>query len=54
MAGAFISKNQQFISSVIRQKGKSEKGGNKKTKHAKEMFIFRKVWRVLFSCYLRF
>ena len=31
-----------------------QKGGDKKTKHAKEMFIFRKVWHALFSYYLRF
>ena len=45
-------------SSVIRQEGESQNEGNKKGKHAKffekRTFLFRKIWRVLLSCYLRF
>ena len=57
-------------SSVIRQKGESQNGGNKKTKYAKfaekrtfltpwyvcgvRNFVFREIWRILFSCYLHF
>ena len=50
----------QGNSSVIRQKGESQNGGNKKTKHAsvrisgEEILVLRKIWRALFSCYLRF
>ena len=69
-----IGRNKSSLlhkSSVIRQKGESQNGSNKKTKHAKfsektntsslrtsirwyEMFTLRKIWRNLFSCYLRF
>ena len=69
----------QLNSSVIWQKGKSQNGGNKNTKHVKfsnfpknerflppdthtyvcvsggkKTFVFRKIWRALYSCYLRF
>ena len=50
--------------SVIRQKGKSQNGCFKKTKHAKFpektnisyplMFVFRKIWCALFSWNTRF
>ena len=55
--------------SVIRQKGEYQHGRFKKTKYAKfsekfpgyvcvsagkKMFVFKKIWRALFSCYLRF
>ena len=45
-----------FLSSVIRQKGESQNGCFKKTKHSKfsEMFVFRKIWRALFSWNIRF
>ena len=58
-----------YTTSVIRQKGESQNGCFKKTKHAKlqssfieitlgqgrvrirgqQMFVFRKIWRALFS-----
>ena len=43
-------------SSVIRQKGESENGGNKKVKHAKfsEKGTFITHWYALLSSYLRF
>ena len=63
----------RFKSSVIRQKGESQNGCFKKTKHAKfpknehflppdthtyecvsEGFVFRKIWRALFSWNTRF
>ena len=48
--------------SVIWQKGESQNGGNKNTKHAKfsekQTFFtfgyFRKIWRALYSRYRRF
>ena len=45
--------------SVIRQKSESQNGCYKKTKHGvrirrKGMFVFRKIWRALFSCNTRF
>ena len=52
-----------YISSVIRQKGESENGCFKNTKHVKfseqrirglDMFVFRKIWRALCSWNTRF
>ena len=63
-----VKQGSKKFSWVIRQKGKSQNEGNKKTKHAKnehflptdarirgyDMLVFRKFWRALFSCYLCF
>ena len=46
-------KNLAHNSSVIRQRSESQNGGNKKRRHART-FAFRKIWRGLFFCYLRF
>ena len=46
-----------YNSSVMRQKGESQNGCFKKTKHAKfseEIFVFRKIWHALFSWNTRF
>ena len=52
------TKIQKIKSSVIRKKGESHNGCFKKTKHpkffekqagGKKMFVFRKIWRALFS-----
>ena len=55
------SVSQSLKSSVIKQKGESQNGGNKKTKHAefseKRRFLtpwYVHVWRALLSSYLRF
>ena len=40
---------------VVRLKGESQNRGNKKRNHVKfftDIFVFQKIWCVLFSCYL--
>ena len=52
-------KREYHTLSILWQKGESQNGGNKNTKHAKfsekrKTFVFRKIWRALYSCYLPF
>ena len=56
-----VAVTEQFVGN--KAKGQSQNGGNKKARHAKfsekrtfliyEMFVSRKIWRALLSCYLR-